>query len=40
VTILLYLAVSLVVQGLILQARAQRLPEAKNQFMHTPVGPV
>lgn len=38
VTIVLYLAVSLLVQGVILQARAQRLPEAQNRFAE-PVGP-
>jgi hypothetical protein len=32
-TILLYLAVSLVVQGLILEARAQRLPAAQDVVM-------
>ncbi|MGH3156365.1 MAG: hypothetical protein ACRDNF_07320, partial [Streptosporangiaceae bacterium] len=32
-TILLYLAVSLVVQGLILEARAQRLPAARDLVM-------
>lgn len=39
VTILLYLAVSLLIQGVILQARAQRLPEAQDQFVQTPAGP-
>jgi hypothetical protein len=38
VTILLYLAVSLLVQGLILQARAQRLPQAQDRFTQTPGG--
>jgi hypothetical protein len=37
-TILLYLAVSLLVQQTILQARAQRLPQARDRFMHTPAG--
>jgi hypothetical protein len=39
VTILLYLAISLLVQGVILQARAQRLPEAQDRFLREPVGP-
>jgi hypothetical protein len=39
VTILLYLAISLLVQGLILQARAQRLPAAQDRFATGPVGP-
>jgi hypothetical protein len=39
VTIVLYLAVSLLVQQAILQARAQRLPGGKDRFTQTPVGP-